>query len=312
MKRLCAIILLSLATQAQAADKMTVMLDWYVNPDHGPIIVAQQLGYFKDAGLDVNIIAPSDPSDPPKMAAAGKVDVAVGYQPQLYLQHAGGLPLVRVGTLVDSPLYCLLTTADGPIKTIADLKGRKIGYSVPGVEEAMVDTILKHGGVDPKDVTMVNVNFSLVPALASGQVDAVSGAFRNFEPHQLAALGKAGKCFNAEDNGVPAYDELIYEANPATMNRDLIARFLKATERAAAEIAADPAAGWAAYKSYAKDLDDPLNKLAWADSIAHFDLHPAALDTARYAAFGAFMKDAGLIPSAPAVSDIAVDVTKAP
>jgi putative hydroxymethylpyrimidine transport system substrate-binding protein len=246
------------------------------------------------------------------MAAAGKADIAVSYQPQLYLQHAQGLPLVRVGTLIESPLYCVLAKADGPVKSLADLKGRKVGYSVPGIEEALLYGMLRHNGVQPSDVTLFNVNFSLVPALASGQVDAVSGAFRNFEPHQLAALGQAGTCFHPEENGVPAYDELIYEANPATMNRDLIARFLKATERAAATIAADPEVGWAAFKSYAPDLDDTLNKQAWADTVAHFDPHPAVFDADRYAAFGAFLKDAGLIPEAYAPETLAVDVTKAP
>jgi len=311
MKRLCLIaLLLAFAPQAQAADKLTVMLDWFVNPDHGPIIVAKQLGYFTDAGLDVDIIAPSDPSDPPKMVAAGKADLGVSYQPQLYLQHAAGLPLARVGTLIDSPLYCVLTRADGPVKTMADLKGRKVGYSVPGIEEAILSGMLRHNGVQPSETTLINVNFSLVPALASGQVDAVSGAFRNFEPHQLAAQGQAGTCFHPEDNGVPAYDELICEANPNTMDRDRVSRFLKATARAAATIEADPNAGWAAFKSYAKDLDDPVNKQAWDDTISHYDPHPLSYDSARYAAFGAFLKDAGLITEVPKPADIAVDLSQ--
>lgn len=307
MKRLALLAFLAAASQAQAADKLTVMLDWYVNPDHGPIIVAQQLGYFADAGLDVTIIAPSDPNDPPKMVAAGKADLAVAYQPQLYLQHEAGLPLVRVGTLVDTPLYCVLAKTDGPVKTLADLKGRSVGYSVPGVEQALLGGMLKYNGVKPDEVTWVNVNFSLVPALASGQVDAVSGAFRNFEPHQLAALGQQGTCFKPEDNGIPPYDELIYEANPKTMDKGKIERFLAATERAAALIAADPDKGWAAYTSYAKDLDDALNKAAWADSVHYFDQHPMALDSARYADFGAFLQAAGLIKAAPPVADIAID-----
>lgn len=307
MKCLVLLALLAFAPAAHAADKLTVMLDWFVNPDHGPIIVAQQLGYFADEGLEVKIIAPADPSEPPKMAAAGKVDLAVGYQPQLYLQHDAGLPLVRVGTLIDTPLYCVLAKADGPIRTLADLKGRTVGYSVPGVEQALLGGMLKYNGVSPGQVTWVNVNFSLVPALASGKVDAVSGAFRNFEPHQLAALGQKGVCFKPEDNGIPPYDELIYEANPKTMDRGRIVRFMKATERATALIASDPDKAWAAYTSYAKDLGDPLNKAAWADSVHHFDPHPMVFDARRYADFGRFLQKAGLIKVAPAPAEIAVD-----
>ncbi|MDE3238348.1 MAG: ABC transporter substrate-binding protein [Paracoccaceae bacterium] len=311
MKRLLLLALLAAAPQAQAADKLTVMLDWFVNPDHGPIIVANQLGYFKDAGLDVKIIAPSDPAEPPKMVAAGKADLAVAYQPQLYLQHQEGLPLVRVGTLVDTPLYCVLTKADGPVKTLADLKGRKVGYSVAGVEQALLGGMLQHNGVAPDQVTWVNVNFSLVPALASGQVAAVSGAFRNFEPHQLAKLGQQGRCFKPEDNGIPPYDELIYEANPKTMKRDSIVRFLLATEKAVAYIKAHPEEAWKAYTSYAKDLGDTLNREAWQDSVHYFDPKPMALDAKRYADFGAFMAAAKLIPAAPKVAEIAIDPSQA-
>jgi len=113
----------------QAQDRITLLLDWFVNPDHGPIIIAQEKGYFADAGLEVEVIAPADPADPPKMVAAGKADLAVSYQPQLHLQVAEDMPLVRVGTLVATPLNCLLVLKDGKIKSIADLKGKKVGRS---------------------------------------------------------------------------------------------------------------------------------------------------------------------------------------
>jgi putative hydroxymethylpyrimidine transport system substrate-binding protein len=58
--------LLVVSTQSVAADKMTLILDWFINPDHGPIIIAEENGYFAELGLEVEIVAPSDPSDPPK------------------------------------------------------------------------------------------------------------------------------------------------------------------------------------------------------------------------------------------------------
>ncbi|GHF51759.1 ABC transporter substrate-binding protein [Seohaeicola zhoushanensis] len=304
MKRLTLILGL-LAAPASAQDQLSVMLDWFVNPDHGPIIVAQQRGYFAEAGLEVEIIAPADPADPPKMAAAGNVDLAVSYQPQLYLQHAAGLPLVRVGTLVNHPLYCVMVDATGPIHGLADLKGRKVGFSVAGIEEALLYTMLRTNGVEPAEVEQVNVNFSLTPALVAGQVDAVSGAFRNFELHQMSGVEREGRCFLPEENGVPAYDELIYVARKEIAGDDRIARFMAATARAAVEIAADNAAGWESFKSYAPELDDRLNALAWGDTRPFFATDPVALDTARYAAFGAYMAEVGLIPAAPAVADIA-------
>lgn len=306
MKRLSLVLMLVSAAPVQAGDPLSVMLDWFVNPDHGPILVAEERGYFTAAGLDVTLIAPADPADPPKMAAAGQVDLAVSYQPQLYLQHAAGLGLKRVGTLIDAPLYCVMADAAGPVKTMADLRGRKVGYSLAGIEEALMQRMLRHNGVDPAEVTTINVNFALTPALAAGQVDAVSGAFRNFELHQMEAVGHKGRCFNPEDNGVPAYDELIYLARPDLAGDDRIARFLAATGRAAREIAADPQAGWQDFRAHAPELDDPLNAKAWADTWPQFARDPAALDVPRYQAFGAFLVETGLIDHAPPVAEIAV------
>ena len=112
--------------------------------------MAQENGYFTDVGLEVEIVAPADPSAPPKLVAAGQAEIAISYQPQLHLQIAEGLPLVRVGTLVATPLNCLLALEDGPIKTLADLKGKKVGYSVAGVEEALLTGMLERYGVNSR------------------------------------------------------------------------------------------------------------------------------------------------------------------
>ena len=293
---------------AAATDKITLLLDWFVNPDHGPIIIAEEKGYFKDAGLDVEVIAPADPADPPKLVAAGRAELAISYQPQLHLQVAEGLPLVRVGTLVATPLNCLLVLEDGPVKSIADLRGGKVGFSVAGVEEALLTTILERNGVGLDEIDLVNVNWSLSPSLMSGQVDAVIGAFRNFELNQMDIEGVKGRCFYLEEEGLPAYDELIYIANRDSMNKDVIRRFLQATELATQYIINHPQESWDIFKSTAKELDDELNKRAWVDTLPRLALRPAALDAGRYVRFEAFLKDAGLLKDTRAVEMLAVDV----
>lgn len=293
---------------AAATDKITLLLDWFVNPDHGPIIIAEEKGYFKDAGLDVEVIAPADPSDPPKLVAAGRAELAISYQPQLHLQVAEGLPLMRVGTLVATPLNCLLVLADGPVKSIADLRGGKVGFSVAGVEEALLTTILERNGVGLDEIDLVNVNWSLSPSLMSGQVDAVIGAFRNFELNQMDIEGVKGRCFYLEEEGLPAYDELIYIANRDSMNKDVIRRFLQATELATQYIINHPQESWDIFKSTAKELDDELNKRAWVDTLPRLALRPAALDAGRYVRFEAFLKDAGLLKDTRGVEMLAVDV----
>ena len=293
---------------AAATDKITLLLDWFVNPDHGPIIIAEEKGYFKDAGLEVEVIAPADPADPPKLVAAGRAELAISYQPQLHLQVAEGLPLVRVGTLVATPLNCLLVLEDGPVKSIADLRGGKVGFSVAGVEEALLTTILERNGVGLDEIDLVNVNWSLSPSLMSGQVDAVIGAFRNFELNQMDIEGVKGRCFYLEEEGLPAYDELIYIANRDSMNKGVIRRFLQATELATQYIINHPQESWDIFKSTAKELDDELNKRAWVDTLPRLALRPAALDAGRYVRFEAFLKDAGLLKDTRGVEMLAVDV----
>ncbi|MDF1857217.1 ABC transporter substrate-binding protein [Pseudooceanicola sp.] len=308
MKAELTALALVLATPAAAQDAMTVMLDWFVNPDHGPIIIAEEMGYFAEADLAVEVIAPANPSDPPKMAAAGAVDVAISYQPQLHLQVAEGMPLVRVGTLVATPLNCLLVLDNGPVTQIADLKGHKVGFSVAGVEEALLSAMLGGSGLGPDDIELVNVNWSLSPALMSGQVDAVIGAFRNFELNQMEIEGVTGRCFYPEEHGVPTYDELIYIANPETMDTGKLRRFLGATEKAAQYIVNHPQESWEVFAATSTELQDDLNQKAWADTMPRFALRPEALDAGRYARFETFLHHAGLIEGTRPVAALAVDL----
>ncbi|MFK7963947.1 MAG: ABC transporter substrate-binding protein [Burkholderiaceae bacterium] len=303
-----AVALMALASTAHANDKLTLLLDWFVNPDHGPILIAQEKGYFKDVGLEIEVIAPADPSDPPKLVAAGKADIAVSYQPQLHLQREQGLPLVRIGTLVATPLNCLLVLEDGPIKTIADLKNKKVGFSVAGVEEAMLSAMLGRYGLGMSDIELVNVNFSLSPALMSKQVDAVIGAFRNFELNQMQIEGVDGKCFYPEEEGLPPYDELIYVAKADGFDAAVMRRFLEATEKATQFIVNHPQESWEIFSATSKELQDELNKRAWRDTLPRFALRPAALDVGRYERMAKFLQEAGLIKTLPPVSEYAVDL----
>ena len=310
MKKLTLIAFLMLTNQAIAADKLTLILDWFVNPDHGPIIIAAEKGYFAEQELEVEIIPPADPADPPKLVAAGKADLAISYQPQLHLQVHEGLPLIRVGTLVATPLNCLLVLRDGKIRTLADLKGKKVGFSVAGIEEVLLGAILKPHGLDFEDIELVNVNWSLSPSLMSGQVDAVIGAFRNFELNQMDIEGIPGRCYYLEEEGLPAYDELIYVANTGSKDDDRIKRFLAATEKATQFIVNHPQQSWEIFAATAKELQDELNRHAWRNTLPRFALRPTALDAGRYARMEAFLHESGLIDRQRPVSELAIDVTE--
>jgi putative hydroxymethylpyrimidine transport system substrate-binding protein len=309
MKRIMlGMILAALAARAEAADKLTIILDWFVNPDHAPIIVAAEKGYFREAGLDLAIVPPADPSDPPKLVAAGKAELAVSYQPTHQIQVGQGLPLVRIATLISTPLNSVVVLADGPIKSIKDLKGQKVGFSVAGTEEAILGTILAKHGLGLKDVEMVNVNFALTPALLTGRVAAVTGAYRNFELNQLALEGKPGRAFYVEEEGVPVYDELIVVAHKDKLGDPRLRRFVAALERGVLFLINNPEESWKLFIARHKDLDDELNRRAWRDTLPRFDKRPAAMDNGRYERFAKFLQDKGLVKAMPPVSAYAVEL----
>lgn len=291
---------------ATPPEKLTVLLDWFTNPDHVALVIAREKGFFAAAGLDVTLLEPADPSAPPRLVAGGQGDIGLSYQPNLYQQVAEGLPLVRVGAAVATPLNSLVVLADGPVKTIADLKGRTIGYSVAGFEEALLSTMLASAGLTLQDVKLVNVNFALTPALMAGQVDAVIGAYRNFELTELRLAGKPGRAFFPEDHGVPAYDELIFEVRQDRVADPRIRRFLDAVEAATIWTLNHPDEAWAAFAATDAKLDDALNKAAFSDTLPRLDASPGALDKARYSRFADYMKSRGLIPKAEPVERYAV------
>ncbi|MEJ8473025.1 ABC transporter substrate-binding protein [Roseibium algae] len=300
--------LVMLATPVQAAEKLTVLMDWFTNPDHAPVIVAQTKGFFEAEGLDVELIEPADPSMPPKLVAAGQADIAISYQPTLHAQIDEGLPLKRIGTLVATPLNSLIVLEDGPIKELTDLKGKKVGFSVSGFEDAMLGQMLRSVGLEFDDVELINVNFALSPALMSGQVDAVIGAYRNFELTQIELEGKKGKAFYPEENGVPAFDELIYVVHKDKTGDPRYAKFMAAIEAATIYLINHPDDAWEAFIKAYPNLDDELNKRAWTDTLPRFALRPSALDAGRYQRFSEFLATNGLIEKIVPVEDYAVEI----
>lgn len=291
-------------TANAAEKKVTLMLDWFVNPNHGPIVIAQQRGYFKAQGLDVVIQEPADPSMPPKLVAAGNVDLAITYQPNLIIDVSEGLPLVRSATLIATPLNTLMVLDNGKINSLKDLKGKKIGVAISGSEEATVGKMLETVGLTFDDVEIINVGWALSASLASGKVDAIWGGLRNFETNQLELEGFKAKSYFPEENGVPVYDELVFVANAKKYDAQMISGFNKAIEQATTYIVNHPDTAWGEFVNYAPDtLNNELNKRAWRDTLTRFALRPTAIDLARYDDYAQFMFDNKLIKSIPKAKD---------
>lgn len=303
-----AVVLTAPALAQNRARPFDVLLDWFVNPNHGPLLVAQELGYFRDAGLEARLIPPADPNDPPRLVAAGRGDVAVSYPHTQIMQAVQDIPTARIGALVDTPLSTITVLADGPIKTLADFRGRKIGYSISGVELALLQTMLASAGVPPGAYETINVNFALSPALLTKRVDGVIGAFRNFELFQLEIEGSKGRAFLLEEHGIPTHDALIFASQrERARSRDPKLRaFLGAVAQGAADAAANPDAAWSLFIKGRSNLDNELNRRAWKATVPLFARNPSAFDPARELAFAEFMVKNGLIAAVPPLDRIAI------
>lgn len=271
---------------SQPLQKITVILDWFINPDHAPLLVAQQQGFFKQAGLNVQFIMPADSSDPPKLVAAGKADIALDYQPHLLMEMSNGLPVRQVGALIDKPLTCMAVLADSKIYHVKDLKGKRIGYSLGGISSATLATMLKSVGLSLNDVQLINVHYGLTQALLAHRVDAIIGVMRNFELIELKLAGHPARAFYPEDYGFPSYNELVFITQTSRTHDLNIQKFLTAVKLATAYLKAHPQQSWQAAIKEWPQLNNSLNKEAWFETIPYFANNPSEInyDTCKHLA----------------------------
>lgn len=217
-----AALLASAASTASAAtDRLDLTLDWVPNPDHVGIYWAREHGFFRRASLDVAIHAPSDPAAPLKLLGVGRTDLAISYEPELFLAAQRSLPVVAVAAIVPRPLTSLIARRGSAVRSVADLRGRSLG--VPGIPaiDAMAATIVRAAGIEAGEVHTVRVGFNLVPALLAGRVDAIVGGYRNVEGVQVEQeTGRAPVVVPVDRAGVPGYDELVVAANASRLRSD--------------------------------------------------------------------------------------------
>jgi putative hydroxymethylpyrimidine transport system substrate-binding protein len=277
------------------------MLDYFPNADHAPIYTAQARGDFQNAGLDLKIRQPADPSAPLKQVAAGRVDLAVSYEPEVLRARSRGLHVVAVAALVRTPLTSVISLPKARIASPKDLRGRIVGTAGIDYQHAYLQTILDKANVRLSSVKERNVGFNLVPALLTGKVDAILGGFWNYEAIDLAQRKKHPRVLKIQDAGVPPYDELVLVANADALDQNgpLVRRFIQALARGALQLKRDPTAGVAALTKSNRDLDPKLQAASVKVTLPYFlppPGHPYGwLDPSGWARFSRWMQDNRLI-----------------
>ena len=289
--------------------ELELLLDFFPNADHAPIYAAEAGGHFEELGLDLTIREPSDPAAPIREVAAGRVDVAISYEPEVFRARDEGLPVVAVGALVQEPLTSIVALPEGGISQPADLQGKRVGTAGIDYQSAYLEAILERAGADPASVDEQNVGFNLSQALLTGQVDAVLGAFWNYEGTDLRLRGEDPQIIRVEDAGIPTYDELVFVANEDALAEDpsLVRSFIAAVARGAGDLRRDPEAGVTALLEANPDLDPELQREVVQATLRLFappESEPYGYqEPEEWEAFGDFLHRKGIVDRPPAADD---------
>lgn len=316
MKRVVPLLMLALLAgcgekedvlEPSGSKQVTLMLDYFPNADHAGVYAAQAGRHFEQAGLDVEIRQPPDPAAPIKQVAAGRVDLAISYEPEVLRARDEGLKVVSVAAIVVKPLTSIISLPEANIRKPADLRGKTVATAGIDYQSAYLQTILDDAGVPRDSVKERNVGFSLTPALLTGKVDAVLGAFWNYEGTELKLKGRRPRIIRMEQAGVPTYNELVLVANTGGLQRDgdKIRAFIGALSRGVRDLREDPDEAIKGLLEANPDLDPELQRAAVEVTLPLF-LAPKGepfgwQDPEEWDAFGAWMQEKQLLKAPPDV-----------
>lgn len=246
---------------AKKLEKVTIMLDWYPNAVHSFLYTAQEKGYFKEQGLDVNIQMPADTNDPLKLVAAGKIDMALSYQPEVLVARSENIPVQSFAAIVRHPLNQLMVPVDSPVQSPKDLAGKTIGYPSIPLDEAIVQTMVKTDGGQADKIKMVDVGWDLIPAMATKKTDALIGGYINHEKLLLDKEGHPMRTLNPADYGVPDYYELVLVGSEKSLKAkpDVYKKFMAAVTKGQKYVADHPEDGLSILMKH-EDKSSPLDK----------------------------------------------------
>lgn len=219
----------------------TLVLDFTPNAVHTGIYAARAEGFYGDAGVDLQVRAPGESTDAPKLLAAGRTEFAILDIHDLGIARERGLPLVGVMPIVQRPLAAILARRDRGVASPRQLEGKTVGVTGLPSDEAVVDSEVSADGGDPAKVDEVTIGFNAVSALAAGKVDAATG-FWNAEGVILQQTGVPIRTFKVDEYGAPPYPELVLTTTERTLEKQpqLVEDVVAATRHGYRFTEADP------------------------------------------------------------------------
>ncbi|HEX9014877.1 MAG TPA: ABC transporter substrate-binding protein [Chloroflexota bacterium] len=281
--------------------QLTVALDWYPWSNHTGLYMAEEMGYYKDVGLDVKLYVPSNPEDVLKLVGSGKDNFGISYEGDVLLARAENIPVKSVAAMVQRPLNSIMTLKSSGIEHPRQLEGKTVGYpGIPG-QEAMLKTIMERDGSSIDKVKLVNVGYDLVPALIGKKVDAVLGAYWVHESILAEEQGYPVNIMKVGDWGVPNYYELVMVASEDMIKQqpDTIKRFLWATAKGYTKATEDPAKALDLLVKANPDTDRKMEEQGikllaplWMDNVTAWGTQ----DKQKWENYGGWMKREKLLP----------------
>jgi len=306
------------STPAAAPVALTVGLGYIPSVQFAQFYLAQNAGYYRDAGLTVTLQNKIDP-DLITLLGQGSVDIGSGDGTSVIPAVSQGIPVVYTSTIYGQFPSVLLAKAGVGIATAADLRGKRIG--IPGKYGSswiMLQALLGAGGLTPADVTIVEFpDYGQAAALQQGAVDAATG-FANNEPIQLRNAGIDTVVLTV-DSVVPLPGPgLVTGTATLAAKHDALVAFTAATLRAMDEIATDPQKGLDATFAIVPDLatDAALQRQILDATIATWKnartgAPYGSIDAQGWQASLDFMSKLGLVPN-PVTVDALVSTALLP
>jgi len=216
------------ARPAHAAQPIEMQLGWIGGGNQLGEVVGLQLGYFAEEGLDLTIVPGGPNNDGVAAVASGRSAVGqVSSSPSLMLAVSQDLPVRCFAVSAQKHPYAFFSLPKNPVRTAADLRGKKVGVQGTGV--VLLRALLAKNGMEVKDVQVVTIGSDMMPIM-TGQVDVVTGWLTNTTA--LKVLGPDRVALRLWDAGVKLYANPYY-ATPDTIAKqgDLLARFIRASAR---------------------------------------------------------------------------------